>query len=227
MPARRLDPARGRSATHQHLSGTVSSLLAAWQDTGDHATLGSLVAVIREDCLWTISRLLRRLGIRDPDAVEDAFALVLGHLRRLPGTHGERSVSRFQVATDIIGGDQGEAFVRWLCQERARDVARSIRRRARRFPFTDLEATRQHVLDNRALDAADGLALPTVDESLIRAAVTRLDSRQRTVVELLLEGKNQVVIAHVLGASEGTVSRIRARAIAALRVALDAARPAR
>jgi DNA-directed RNA polymerase specialized sigma subunit len=35
-------------------------------------------------------------------------------------------------------------------------------------------------------------------------------------VELLLEGKNQARIAHVLGVCEGTVSRLRARAIASL-----------
>ena len=36
-------------------------------------------------------------------------------------------------------------------------------------------------------------------------------------MELLLEGKNQATIAHVLDVCEGTVSRIRMRAIATLR----------
>ena len=49
----------------------------------------------------------------------------------------------------------------------------------------------------------------------------RSDWRQRLVVELLLEGKSQALIAHVLGVNEGTVSRLRARAIASLRRILD------
>ena len=44
-----------------------------------------------------------------------------------------------------------------------------------------------------------------------------LEPRLRTVVELLLEGKSQVVIAHVLVVCEGTVSRLRTRAIAELK----------
>jgi DNA-directed RNA polymerase specialized sigma subunit len=36
-------------------------------------------------------------------------------------------------------------------------------------------------------------------------------------MELLLEGKNQATVAHVLDVCEGTVSRLRMRAIATLR----------
>jgi RNA polymerase sigma factor (sigma-70 family) len=55
---------------------------------------------------------------------------------------------------------------------------------------------------------------PLIDR--VRAAAKQLEPRQRLLVELLLEGKSQTVIAHVLGVCEGTVSRLRARAIAAL-----------
>jgi DNA-directed RNA polymerase specialized sigma subunit len=41
------------------------------------------------------------------------------------------------------------------------------------------------------------------------------------VIGLLLEGKNQAVIAHVIGVCEGTVSRIRRRAIDRLRALLE------
>jgi DNA-directed RNA polymerase specialized sigma subunit len=37
------------------------------------------------------------------------------------------------------------------------------------------------------------------------------------VIELLLEGKSQAVISHALDVCEGTVSRLRTRAIASLR----------
>ncbi|NBW96972.1 MAG: sigma-70 family RNA polymerase sigma factor, partial [Planctomycetia bacterium] len=51
----------------------------------------------------------------------------------------------------------------------------------------------------------------------LHAAIGRLEPRLRTVVELLLEGKSQAVIAHALDVCEGTVSRLRSRAVAELR----------
>lgn len=227
MTARRLEPSHGRG-TPEDARAPLSMLLSAWQDTGDEAALDSIVATIREDCLRMISHLLRRLGIRDPDATDDAFTLVLGHLRRLPGAASERGVSRFKVTTGAANGDQGTAFVRWLCRERAHDVARSCRRRSRHvLSLTDLGATERTNRDARTQNGGQGPAPGGMDEALLRAAVGRLDERQRTVVELLLAGKSQVVIAHVLGVSEGTVSRIRSRALEALRLALDAAGPER
>ena len=38
---------------------------------------------------------------------------------------------------------------------------------------------------------------------------------------MLLDGKSQTVIAHVLGVCEGTVSRVRSRAVAKLRGLMD------
>ena len=48
-------------------------------------------------------------------------------------------------------------------------------------------------------------------------AIPHLPPRERLVMELLLEGKNQATVAHVLDVCEGTVSRLRMRAIAMLR----------
>jgi RNA polymerase sigma factor (sigma-70 family) len=48
-------------------------------------------------------------------------------------------------------------------------------------------------------------------------AIPHLPARERLVMELLLEGKTQATIAHVLDVCAGTVSRLRMRAIATLR----------
>ncbi len=44
-----------------------------------------------------------------------------------------------------------------------------------------------------------------------------LPPRERMVIELLLEGKSQAVISHMIGVCEGTASRLRSRATAKLR----------
>ena len=51
----------------------------------------------------------------------------------------------------------------------------------------------------------------------LREAVERLPARERLVAELLLEGKSQATIAHVLDVCEGTVSRLRSRAVGLLK----------
>jgi len=51
-------------------------------------------------------------------------------------------------------------------------------------------------------------------------ALPHLPPREQLVIKLLLEGKNQVVIAHAMDCCEGTVSRLRTRAIAQLRAIL-------
>jgi RNA polymerase sigma factor (sigma-70 family) len=198
-------------------------MLSAWQASGDGVSLQALVTAIRADALRFIARALGRLGIRDPDAADDAFALVLGHLRRLPGTDGrERGVTSFKVSAHATCGDPGAAFIHWLCRERALDVARSRQRRSRTCQtFSDLDDTSMQRID--ALPRGHGkppAALPT-DDAELRRAVALLEPRQRAVIELVLEAKTLAVIAHVLGVSEGTVSRIRSRAIADLRRLLD------
>jgi RNA polymerase sigma factor (sigma-70 family) len=48
-------------------------------------------------------------------------------------------------------------------------------------------------------------------------AIPHLPPRERLVMELLLEGTNQATVAHMLDVCEGTVSRLRTRAVATLR----------
>ncbi|MBM4021025.1 MAG: hypothetical protein FJ284_02060 [Planctomycetes bacterium] len=57
----------------------------------------------------------------------------------------------------------------------------------------------------------------TADDTVFAAlvAAVRLELR-RVVAGVLLEGKSQATIAHVLGVHEGTMSRLRAQAIDAL-----------
>ena len=47
----------------------------------------------------------------------------------------------------------------------------------------------------------------------LHEAIKKLEPRLRTVIDMLLDGKSQAVIAHVLNICEGTVSRLRCRAI--------------
>jgi RNA polymerase sigma factor (sigma-70 family) len=51
----------------------------------------------------------------------------------------------------------------------------------------------------------------------LEAALASLDNRSREVLMLLWEGTTQTQIANLLGIHEGTVSRIRTRAIQQLR----------
>ena len=54
----------------------------------------------------------------------------------------------------------------------------------------------------------------------LHEAIGMLPPRKRMVIELLLEGKSQAVISHMIGVCEGTVSRLRWRATAQLRALL-------
>jgi len=113
--------------------------------------------------------------------------------------------------------DPGLAFMVWLSRERAADVARACRRRSRHaivLSQLDKQTTRQ-LNASAATDDDDG---SSTDLRLrLHEAIPRLPPRERLVIDLLLEGKSQVVIAHVLEACEGTVSRLRTRALAMLR----------
>jgi RNA polymerase sigma factor (sigma-70 family) len=72
------------------------------------------------------------------------------------------------------------------------------------------EATRRAARASDQPDAIDpcGEAVHRLNE-----AIARLVPRQQAVIEMLREGKSQVMIAHALGVCEGTVSRLRQRAI--------------
>ena len=169
----------------------------------------------------TARRVLWRHGIRDPAAVDDALSLVLDHLRRL-ATHGqdEPPVAPFDPHRATPGrGDAGAAYIAWLARDRAIDIARRRRRQDRLGrPLGDDTATR---LVTQLVTHPAPIAEEEDRPALVRAAIARLAPQDRLVCELLLAGRSQATIAGLLGVCAGTVSRIRCRAIAALRDAID------
>jgi RNA polymerase sigma factor (sigma-70 family) len=202
----------------------LDMLLQQWQQSGRHEVLERLICVAEPLASYVIQRVLSRRGIRDPHAVDDALALVFDHIRRLPGAgEGERSVSPFAPAAQA--GGRGRAFLHRLAQDRALDVARTRRRRERHIAtFSQLDELAVARLEDECVETATGsVPADAGDESSrrLRAAISRLPARDRQVIGLLLQGKNQAVIAHVLGVCEGTVSRIRRRAIDRLRTLLE------
>ena len=222
MPVLRLDPFAD--------APVLSTLLLAWQSSGDDACLASLLAAARPLIERMALSTLRRHHVADPAAVDDAVSLVLDHLRRLPGSSaGERIVARFAARRSARDGemadDVGQAYIIWLTRERALDVARSRRRLNRRTScFSDLSADATRRLASRDEDgAAVGASQAPLAAmcSRLHDAIRLLEPRERTVIEMLLDGKTQVVIAHAIDVCEGTVSRLRSKAIASLRLFLD------
>jgi len=218
-------PATTESLTHSAIhigSASITSTLLAWQATGKEACLERLWCMASPIAHRMITATLHRVGIHDPSAIDDAVSPVLDHLRRLPETStSDRPVARFAPRTDprytCSLADPGLAFLVWLSRERAADVARSRRRRDKRvtvFSLVDQQiANRVHA---SAATGNDGAA--SADLCLrLHETIPHLPPRERLVVELLLDGKSQAVIAHVLDVCEGTVSRLRMRAIAMLR----------
>jgi RNA polymerase sigma factor (sigma-70 family) len=199
----------------------VSTLLKRWQSTADESCFETLVGVVRPIVEETALRTLRSAHVADPSAVDDCVAMVLDHLRRLPGAGpGERSVAPFRS----IGSDSGVGFVRWLAKERARDVARARRRRTRlTMTFSQLDPSESARLEQRP--AEPGASRPEITR--MHRAIAALDARTRDVLARLLDGESQAVIARSMGVSEGTVSRIRTKAIEDVRrlFAIDRPRP--
>lgn len=195
----------------------LGGLLARWQASGDPAQLEAVVAAVRQVVELVAGRTLMECHVADRSAVDDVVSLVLDHLRRLPcGNAGERQVALFRGDDATVG--RGLAYIRLLARNRARDVARASHRRDRRarvFSMLDGTGWRAVSAGGAAARAADELHEQLVD------AVARIKPPLRQVVELLLEGKNQATIAHVLDVCEGTVSRMRKRAVDRLRELLD------
>lgn len=220
----RSQAATGGTATPSEWScgqacGFVTRLLLRWQETGSHAAFESLVDHVRPHVERVAACTLRRHGLRDPAACDDAVALVLDHLRRLPGEQsGERRVAKFVPGPDRSGSrvvrDPGLGFITWLAADRGLDVVRSCRRR-RSVPFSQLGAEAASALEQN-LVAKCPLPAGQLPIDRVREAAVGLEPRQRVIVELLLDGTCQTVIAHMIGVSEGTVSRLRCRAIAAI-----------
>lgn len=221
------------------MAQSLEALLEQWQATGSHEVFRHLLTRAGPIVDRVVAHTLQRLGLRDPATVDDAISLVFDHLRRLHGWTGERTVCPF--AARKAGGnscgdhgaaavaDRGAAFIVRLSQTRACDVARAHRRRTRRCAsVSQLDVAATHDLRMRLCGLRASTELPPPAEAAaerLHAAIAQLEPRQRTLVALLLEGKNQAVIAHVLGICEGTVSRIRRQAIDRLRSLLASAEP--
>jgi RNA polymerase sigma factor (sigma-70 family) len=207
-------------------SPNIESLLLEWQSSGDEQCLEDLVTMIMPMLERVAARTLQRLGIRDRSAIDDTTALVFDHLRRLPSQPpGERSVMPFTANRPRYHsepGDSGAAYLHRLTHDRAIDVVRARRRRARHAtPVSEFGDT-AHISVYRwtEFDAADDMAAADADSASLHQEIDRLEPRLRTVITMLLEGKSQVAIAHTLGVCEGTVSRLRVRAIDQLRRAM-------
>lgn len=211
----------GKGMPYPHAaSHDIAHALQAWQETADKFWLEHLIRDTRPRLESAARGVLRRLQISDWSAVDDALALVFDHLRRLPFVSaGERSVARFDTSRTVgeRSGDPGLAYLVWLAHERALDVARQRRRQATRcrlFAATHRATLFDHTDFELSADADE----PECDAAArLHAALSKLEPRLCTVVELLLDGKSQAMIAHVLGVCDGTVSRMRSKAIAELK----------
>lgn len=199
---------------------SLGHLLAAWQSSGDPDRLATLLTVARPIIERTARRMLLRRHVADPAAIDDVVSQVFDHLRRLPGgSTGERLVASF--TTRPQAEDDGCGYVVWLTSRRTMDVVRD-RCRCHRQAHCFTEIAAADLAGLAIAHPAATEASPAEDICCrLHAAIATLEPRQRLVVELLLAGKSQAVIAHVLGVCEGTVSRLRSRAIESLRRMLD------
>jgi RNA polymerase sigma factor (sigma-70 family) len=216
-------PVAGATGPRRSPAATViETLVLAWQRTADPDCFRALVTKVVPLVERVAGCTLRRHGILDPTARDDVVSLVLDHLRRLPGApQGERAVAPFVASSQRHAekGDPGEAYVLWLSRDRAHDVARSRRRHSRHaMLFSQLDRPSQHRVELSMAVRQTSASQPLDDLcDRLRAAVEHLPQRERSVIELLLSGKSQTVIADMIHVCEGTVSRLRSRAIAALR----------
>jgi RNA polymerase sigma factor (sigma-70 family) len=136
-----------------------------------------------------------------------------------------RFVPRDHAASPCDRADSGSAYIVWLSRERARDVARRWWRSARHSrAFSQLGRDTVNDLRTRLAGALERNDDPEPLPQLIirlHESIEQLEPLEQAVIALLIEGKTQAVIAHVLGVCEGTVSRIRSGAIVRLRALMD------
>ena len=209
--------------TGSRLAKTTVCLLE-WQSTGDTRWLDAVVRMTWPTLERIVAHTLRRHGIHDASVVDEALSLVLDHLRRLPATTLEgRRVALFDHRrphrSATPADDPAVAYLHWLARDRALDVARAQQQRSRRFQaFSGLDPLAARRLEACPDPESDDEAGRLTDACIrLHAAIEKLEPRLRTVVDLLLDGKSQAVIAHVLDVCEGTVSRLRSRAIEELK----------
>lgn len=200
----------------RHPPARVANLLARWQADHDADDFAALVEIIREPLERLAASTLKRDGIRDPGACDEAVALVLERLFRLGSERSAKTFARFDGDRHghADGNDPGWIYVRCVARSRAHDVARAVRRRDRRASEYG-RTVAGYSPEGGDASGGDG------DAGRLRTAIETLDERSRAVLAMMLDGKSQKAIAHMLGVCEGTVSRIRARAIARLRAAVE------
>jgi RNA polymerase sigma factor (sigma-70 family) len=195
---------------------SLAAMLLDWQSTADERHLESLLRV-SSPLMWRTARsVLVRHGVADPAAVDDAVSLVLDHVRRLAGVSpNEKKVSRFEPSRTTPATDPGEAYLVWLSTERARDIARTRRARARFIqPLSHVETGNSLT----PLQALVGSSVNDTDDLIrLHRAIEGLKDRQAVVIQMLIIGQSQATIAAELKVCEGTVSRLRTRAITRLR----------
>lgn len=208
-----------RSAAADVAAAGLAGLLERWQATGDPEALAVLIGAVRPLVEAVAVRVLRGRHIVDRSAVDDVVSLVFDHLRRLPrGLQGERAVAMFRHAAP--GTDGGGHFIRLLARNRSLDVARRRHRQNRHERTISVADMTLRSLVRDAAAARNEAAEAELHDRLI-AAIARLEPDLQAVVQMLLDGKSQAVISHVLGVCEGTVSRTRRRAVTDLRRLMD------
>jgi len=212
-------------AGYREDDGGVERLLEAWQASRAEQVFDEIVHRVSGLIQAASRQTLLKYDIRDLNAVDDVLSLVLDHLRRLAGSGDEElPVAAFQPlkhhrgrgGTTACRHDSGRAYVRWLARSRAADIARQ-RRRDTAIPLDKL---------------AERHEMPVHFQfTPLREAFDRvlgfLDERSREVLTLLADGDTQAEIAAKLGVCEGTVSRIRSRAIRHVQERLGQEKPAR
>jgi RNA polymerase sigma factor (sigma-70 family) len=218
-----LDPTTCDDDSRHDQISILEHLLLAWQRTADVERFHALIMKVAPHIERIARATLRRHRIPDPAAADEVLSLVLDHLRRLPGVaRGERAVAPFAPPPQELrpcASDAGEAYIIWLVRDRARDIARSRRRQAcHALLFSQLDQLDAASMDQSVIARAES-DVGQLDElcDRLRQAVEHLPPRERSVIELLLAGKSQAAIADTIHVCEGTVSRLRGRAIAALR----------
>jgi RNA polymerase sigma factor (sigma-70 family) len=195
---------QGESAPCEEL---LATRLACWQATGCEIDLEALWREAEPFVSQVARRTLLGVGLRDPAACDDAISLVLNHLRRLPS----RGVTGFDPARGAI------AYLRWLSARRALDTARLLKV-SRETPLSALPVPDKYFHCLYVLDGENSAEEMT---SRLRQACEALDSRSRLVIEHHLAEYPQAETARALGVCEGTITRIRQKAIDRLRILLS------
>jgi RNA polymerase sigma factor (sigma-70 family) len=202
----------------------LDDLLLTWQRSGDPHAFEALAAIADSELARVARAVFRRFHLRDPYAYDEARSLVLDHLRRLfRGSPDSVTVQPFDAARAMHGdgepcGNAGKRYLAFLVRRRAIDVCRSRHRRNRHErSFSSLPEGEDLQLAPQGRATYDRLEPEDVDTPRLEDAISHLPLRYQQVIQGLLAGRTQPQIAVTLGVCEGTVSRLRTRAIESLR----------